>query len=443
MTKKRWIGLAVVLVSTCISMVWGDALRRWSTGGLADFKGIYYPARCLLQHCDPYKNGEILRVYQAEGGTIPSDPVPSKVFRRSVGTGVNLPTTFFLIIPFALTGWPVAQVLWIALTAVSLSLAAFLVWDIAAEYAPVISSILIFLLLANDQLLFMLGNTAGLVVGLCGIAVWCFVKDRYAALGVACLSVSLAIKPHDSGFVWLFFLLAGGCLRKRALQTLAVTVLIAIVAAAVVTWIAPHWFTEMRANLAIISAPGDLNDPGVPSRDGRIPDGIVDLQAAISVFKNDGRVYDPISYLICAAMLVPWAFATVRLQRSPRNIWLGLAFVAAITMLPNYHRTHDAKLLLLTIPGCAMLWADSGIKAWIAFVLDAAGLMIIGDISLTALLVATQQVRISADGLAGDIQTVLLTRPAPIVLLLVAAFHLWMFLRRRDHNLSRQFGNAC
>lgn len=431
MTKKRWLGLALVVAGTAVSMMWGAALNRSLAGGLTDFKGIYYPARCLLERCDPYKEGEILRVYQAEGGEIPSDAVRARVFRRSVGTGVNLPTTFFLAIPFAMMGWPAAQLLWLTLIAVSLSLAAFLLWDVAADYAAVIASLLIFLLLSNDEVLFLRGNTAGLVVGLCGIAVWCFLKERFAVMGVGCLALSLAIKPHDSGLVWLFFLLAGGSYRKRALQTLGLTAVITIISAAGVSLIAPHWLEEMRGNLAIISAPGDLNDPGPGGLDGRKPDAIVDLQAAISIFKNDARIYDPISYLICAAMLIPWLVVTVRMGRTPRAVWSSLAFVAAISMLPNYHRTHDAKLLLLTIPACAMLWKEGGTKGWIALLLDTAGLIVIGDISLAVLLAATQGIKIAGEGFAGHIGAVLLTRPAPIALLLISAFFFRELMRRR------------
>ena len=35
-----------------------------------------------------------------------------------------------------------------------------------------------------------------------------------------CLAISLMLKPHDAGLVWLYFLLAGGIYRKRALQAL-------------------------------------------------------------------------------------------------------------------------------------------------------------------------------------------------------------------------------
>jgi hypothetical protein len=136
---------------------------------------------------------------------------------------VNLPTTFIVIAPFAMLPWGPAHVLWMTLTAVSLILAAFLVWNLGASYAPNLSLFLICILLANCQMVFYGGNAAGIVIGLCVVAVWCFLRERFVLAGVLCLAISLAIKPHDAGLVWLYFLLAGGVYRKRALQTLLVT----------------------------------------------------------------------------------------------------------------------------------------------------------------------------------------------------------------------------
>jgi hypothetical protein len=35
------------------------------------------------------------------------------------------------------------------------------------------------------------------------VAAWCFIKGRFIPAGILCLAVSLAIKPHDAGLVWL------------------------------------------------------------------------------------------------------------------------------------------------------------------------------------------------------------------------------------------------
>ena len=70
-----------------------------------------------------------------------------------------------------------------------------------------------------------------------------------------CLGLSLAIKPHDAGLVWLYFVLAGGAYRKRALESLAITAVIGLTAVVWVWHVAPHWMHDWSANLATISAP--------------------------------------------------------------------------------------------------------------------------------------------------------------------------------------------
>lgn len=53
------------------------------------------------------------------------------------------------------------------------------------------------------------------VISLCIIAVWCFMKERLAIVGVVCLAVNLLMKPYDSDLMWLCFLLAGAVIADE------------------------------------------------------------------------------------------------------------------------------------------------------------------------------------------------------------------------------------
>ncbi len=109
-----------------------------------------------------------------------------------------------------------------------LFIAAFLIWDISADFKPVAGGVLIGLILANSQILILLCNPTEIVVGLCSIAVWCLLRNRFAVLGILSLSLSLLLKPNLSGFIWLAVLLVGGTYRRRALQTLSLTAVLAL-----------------------------------------------------------------------------------------------------------------------------------------------------------------------------------------------------------------------
>jgi hypothetical protein len=313
------------------------------------------------------------------------------------------------------------------LTAGSLILGAFLMWDFGANYAPVISGGLICFVLANSEILFAIGNTAGIAISLCLVAVWCFLKERFVCAGILCLAASLAIKPHDAGFVWLYFLLAGGIYRKRALQTLLVTAVLAALALLWVAPIAPHWIQELHSNILAACGP---NNPGLSSAVRIGPCMIIDLQSILSVFRDDPRIYNPVSYVVCGALLLVWAIHTLRSLFSPRSAWLGQAVAATLTMLVSYHRPYDAKLLLLTVPACVMLWAEGGPIRWLALLVTSAGIVSTSDIPLTILLILTKNMHISTAGLSGQIRTVLLMEPTPLILLVTGIFYLWIYVRR-------------
>ena len=430
MTKMRRLSVFLILLSAAISILIGVSLYQKSEAGAINYRAIYYGSRCLLQHADPYNPNEFLRVYRADGGLFPTEPSKLQWFLRAVPICVNLPTTLFLITPLALLPWGLALSFWWILLAASLIAAAFLSWDLSADYAPGVSLFLICILLANSQVLFTTGNTAGMAVGLCVIAAWCFLKRRLAVIGVLCLALSLAIKPHDSALAWLYFLLAGGALRKRALQALAVMVLLCLPALLWTSSVAPGWARELHANIVETSSHGDISDPGPASiaRKGTA-DVIIDLQSVISVFRDDPRIYNPLTYAICGSMFLMWGIAIFRSRLSTTTSLYALAVIAPLSMLATYHRPYDAKLLLLSVPACCILWAEGGAIGRWAFALTAAAVTLTGDIPLAMLAMITRNLDESSMGGPGRTLTIAFFRPAPLALLAMTVFYLWVFLR--------------
>src|SRR5579863_2006506 len=309
MSRARKYGLILVLLSGGFSLIWGIFLTRSVPGGVLDLQGVYYGTECLLHHCDPYNVSDLESFYRREGL---DDPTETPQRHQVKVLYVNVPTTFLFIAPLTLLPWKVAGVLWLTLIATTYLLAAILMWDIGATYSPGVSTLLVCILLANSEVVFATGNTAGLVISLTVIAVWCFLRERFVAAGILCFAAALAIKPHDAGLVWLYFVLAGGAHRKQALKSLALTAAMAAVAFAWVSNAAPHWLPEMRTNLATISGHGGLNEPGPGSVTGNTAGMVVDLQAALSVFRNDPKFYNTGSYLVCGVLLILWGSKAIR-----------------------------------------------------------------------------------------------------------------------------------
>lgn len=430
MTKIRLAIFAFLALSSALSVFWGFAVERAARGIIVDFKVVYLGTRCLLHQHDPYDENQLLNFYIEEGGKRPSSADELQKVRQVVALLVYFPTAFPYIAPFALLPFSAAHAIWSALTAVVCTLAAFLMWMLAQDRAPNAAFYLACFMLANSGILYAGGNPAGVAIGLCLVATWCFLEEKHVYIAMICLAVSLALKPHDTGFVWLYFLLAGGVLRKRALQTLALTVLLGLPAILWVSHFSPHWIAELSAHLSATSVPGGITDPGPRAMRGTGGGMIIDLQTVVSVFRDDPRAYNPITYAICAALLLIWIVITMRSRSTPSNHYLALAAIAAFSMLPVYHRPHDAKLLLLTLPACAMLLSEGGMIGRIALVLNSAAIVLTSDLPLALLAQLSKGWHLSTEGFQAKLLTVLLGRPMPIILLALGTFYLWVYARQ-------------
>jgi len=417
-------GLLLVLFCCAISMAWGLGLSRT---GLVDFRAVYYGTRCLMAHHNPYHLSEYEAVYRAEGGQLTSETAAQ---HQAVTLFVNMPTTCVVVAPLAVLPWGPAHVLWMIATAIIFALAILLIWNLGARHAPGVATFLVCILAVNCETVFGGGNTAGIVVGLCVVAAWCFVEERFVLVGVVALGLALAMKPHDVGFVWLYFLVAGAPYRKRALQALLVTAVLGLTAVAWVGHVAPHWIHDWSANMATISGRSGINNPAPDSLTGRTSGMVIDLQAAISVFRDDPALYNPASYFVCGAMLLVWLATTLRSRVSERKLWLALTAVTAVTLLITYHRPWDAKLLLLAIPACCLLWAEGGKTGRTALAVTALALLCTGDLPLAILSALSGALHVGTAGIFGQMLTVALIRPASIALLALGGFYLWEYVRR-------------
>lgn len=431
---KRATRVAAVSLCAAFSALCSYAIRQHAPKSMlmCDFGEIYYAARCVVHRQDPYNPQAaaslLVKELAVQGVKLPDDPAQAAMARTILSVEINLPTTLFLLAPFAMLPWAVAQNLWTVFLAGTLALGALLVWDLGAKAAPDVWLLLAGFLLANCQGLLLDGNAAGLAVSLCVIATWCFLRNRYALLGAALFAVSLLIKPHDSGFVWLYFLLAGSALRKRALQTLAFAVVLTVCASIWIAPSSPHWPRELHENLALLSARG-ATDPGISGTTNNGAGQIVDLQAVLSILWNNPLFYNLTTYLIVGALILVWILATPVRQASLARSQVAIAAISVLSLLPFYHRSNDAKLLLLAIPACAVLWISKGPRRWIALLLTSASIFFTADMPLAILGELTRNLTSFPSNLSGKLMTILLRRPTPLVLLATGCFYLWVYLR--------------
>jgi hypothetical protein len=183
----------------------------------------------------------------------------------------------------------------------------------------------------------------------------------------------------------------------------------------------------LHANVSALAVHGGLNDPGPASPHAN---GLVDLQVAISLFRDDPRVYNIVSYLICTPILIIWAFLTVRYPSSSERTWLALAVIAPLTMLPVHHHLYDTKLLLLTVPACALLQVGNRSIARLALFVNATVFVATGDVSWTVFYHFIDKLHPAALGLPQWILPALQALPVPLLLLAMSIFYLWIYSTR-------------
>jgi hypothetical protein len=335
--RKHTDSRYLVFIGAIIFILMG----AWS-GGLQesgrDFKATYLASHSLVSGLgDPYNENSMAVV----GAT--SEPA----FTRFL----YFPTMFAVTAPLGLLSWKAAATVWLVFTIGLIIVAAVLIWNVGEGYSPLLASVLVAYFLVNSEVVLIMTNAAGIAIALCVISCWSFVKGKYIWLGVICLALSLMIKPQDTGAIWLFFLLIGGSYRKNTLRTLAVIILLGIPSLLWVWHISPHWLQEWHNNVAWFSAKGRINDPGGIGL-------LVNLQAPFSAIRDVPNFYNTATILVMAPVFALWGWLTLKSKLTPRSVWIGLAATSSLALLPVYHHLFDAKILLLTIPACAMLWAE-------------------------------------------------------------------------------------
>ena len=445
---QRMYGLCMVLFG-CLFF----AVRGYHDQTLAlesfDFKPVYSSARCLLDGCDPYDSIQIERVFLQHGGDR-SDLRPFRPFNANYP-----PSALFLVMPLTLLPFGPAHLVWLGIGISFFCVAAFCIADLCVGGSVLVVHGVLALFVVTSTMLIMLGQPAMLSISLAVIGAWCFLRARFAWLGVLAFAVSLTFKPHVGALIWLFFLLASrsgtvpgpaagetsvepvAMFRRRALQTLVVTLMLMTPG----IWLAfhhpasAHWPQELRTNLVGIAAHGNASDPGPSNSEAQ---SITNLQAVFSLMRDTPSFFNRAAYAVFIPLFLAWLYLVMRRLRNPyrrifgeegltvlaaRNL-LALATAAALSFLPIYHRQYDTRLLLFMFPAVALLASTKGWRGYVALALSV----------VTTVTMSHQFVHLGPwighhVGHWPPVVWLVLFRPMPLTLLLLSCFFLYCMVR--------------
>ena len=370
MPRRPKVAIIILMICSAVYISRGIHDERTLLRSL-DFKTLFGCARCMTHGCDAYKSDDVYQAY-IDGGGEPGKDIPA--FRPH--EPVYPPSALALMTPFTLFRWQTADRVWLCLSTGCFLLGVWLIASLAMRDAPIMTASGVGLLLLGSTMAFMLAQPAQLISGLCAITVWCFLEKRFQFVGVLCLSVALAFKPHVAGLLWLFFLLSRTH-RKQAWRVLFTAVIVCLPG---FIWTSTmnasaHWLSEMQTNIQVLSQVGATNDPGPFNH---ISDNVIGLQSLISFIRDEPRFYIPVAYAIGAVLLLAWLIAFLRSRPSRNNDYLALASILLISMLPVYHRDYDLGLLILIFPAAAALAKSGGRRGQVVAVLSVLAMVPIG-----------------------------------------------------------------
>jgi Glycosyltransferase family 87 len=427
--ESRRDSLYLLLFAGAFFLAFGFLLESSSRAPMQDFWTAYSSAECLVRFCDPYSQNDVLRAYSEYAGIAAHSPY------GPLGIAGNLypPSEFAFTVPFALLAPRQALWIWFLFLMGGFLLAVFLMWNLAASKAPAVAAILLSYILVTSESLPYFGNPGGMAISLCVIAAWCFLRQRFELAGVVCLAFGLALKPQDAFFVWLFFLLSGGTYRKRALQTVALAAVVSLPPLLWVMHLSPHWIAEVRSTQQQFFAHGSYNDPAGDHGTCFI----TSLQVIASHLWKSPRIINLVSYLLCAPLLAIWIFVTLRTRPSQAKAWLGLASISVLSLLPIYHRQYDAKIILLTVPAFAMLWAGNSFRNRLTLLLATGlGYLLSGELLWAICLYVLARLGLIPPN-HNAATAAALNFPVPLSLLLMGVFYLWAYAKNSQPDQSR------
>jgi Glycosyltransferase family 87 len=383
-----------------------------------DFKTVYSSSKCLLDACDPYDSVALLQEYRRGQGDF-SRGADLSAFEPH--QALYPPSSLFWVVPFALLPWKPALVAWVTVSGILFVTAAFLIADLAQEWGSPVPLVLLGFFVATSTLLLTTAQPSGIAISLCVIGVWSLFRGRAAIAGNVCFALSLALKPQIGGLILVYFLLSG---HRRRLRSVVILVMAALFCMPGVIWTAQipaavHWPHELGTNLAASASRGSINDPGPTSYNAIL---VTDLQSIVAVFVDAPKIYNPVSWIVVGVLLLLWSFVALRATHSVRKDLLGVATIACLALLPIYHRHYDVRLLILTFPALGLLFSEGRIPGVLAML---ASLAVICGSHPTLI---REHLGRHLNTL-GPIETVLLLRTSPVILLLTGILYLSYFVQ--------------
>jgi hypothetical protein len=349
-----WLAVVVAV----LYLAWWGVLRGATQSG--DLAVGYGAGAAWLGGADPYAV-TVLQQHALAGGADQLIVGQLETLRN-----VYFPTTLPSFVPLAPLSWTAAKLL---VLLVNLVAAGFIAWGLVRllgwrRSEPRTLGLVAFVLaLAPLHTTMAIGQVAILTTAAIVAAMLLERSGRPIWAGVF-YGVAIVLKVQ----IGLPFLVYLAWRRRWATAAVAAAVPLVATVVAVLRMEAAGvpWYRSWMDNLALLSAPGGINDPG-PLNDDRYS--LVNLQYLLQSVGIRGLAADVIT--LGAVAIAALALVTLVRGRELDGELLVLSGVAVLTLLVTYHRYYDAVLLALPIAWGIVILRTRPVAGIVVLVLSA------------------------------------------------------------------------
>ncbi|HEX3353108.1 MAG TPA: glycosyltransferase family 87 protein [Terriglobales bacterium] len=331
--SKLKILLLILLLGVSVEFVIRGPYRflapqsRWN-----DLTYIYVPARALTQAIDPYDPATFASVCQCGD------------FAQGVRTHSMYPwTTFVVMAPLAVLPWTAALYVW---TGIQVLLVLLMIWALLSvgNLAGIWAGAFVVFALALAPLHTGLasGNVSVAAIALCAIAVWLAVSKHDYCAG-ALIGIAMCLKPQI-GICFLVYY----ALRRAWRVALSGAGMAAGIAVAGAAWLSydfgATWFHYFLQNAQGFVADNKVNDF---TYDQPMRFTLINFQVLFYAIVKNAAFANGIALALGVIMVGVWAWFIWR--NSSHSTLLELSAICVISLLPVYHRSYDAAVLIFPI----------------------------------------------------------------------------------------------
>ncbi len=342
------IRLALCLFGLAVLIFFVVGAKR-TFGGVKsqDFVPVYAGCRCFLNSCNPYSIDDLERSFLEGGG------------RRVDQAGwyaempIYPPSSLLLLAALGILPYQVARIVWFALNGTVFVTGCLLSAYLSDSRDRALNILLAAVVLIGSTALPALGNPAGFSIGCLLIAVWSAFRRHDRNLFLLFLSLSLVIKPQLTIVIAAAFL----CSKTYRKQAFLGIVIACGLLAVSVAWlqlspVQNQWMVSLKQNLSNTLLPAGSNSPTPFNRDAMR---MTNLQTVFAAFTNNGILYDLLSWAFTAILASSTLLMLLPFKGTALFKTFAIAACTMITLMPVYHRTYDAKLMLLCVPAVLSL----------------------------------------------------------------------------------------